>query len=66
MPQLARGCTNQGDESINRDSRGKQCPHISLLALLSEQAISVFELNSTIIGSILSLGTRMYIGSPAC
>ena len=65
MPLFARGLIHLGDERLGRDSRRKQCSYVSLLALLTEQAIHVFEWNSATIDSILLLRDRTYLDGAA-
>ena len=43
MPLFARGSIYLGDERFSRDFRRKQCSYMSLSALLTKQAIHVFE-----------------------
>ena len=63
MSLLSRGSIHQGHEGFSGQSRGKQCPFMSLPALLTAQTIPVIEWNSTTIDNVLVQGDSMHLNA---
>ena len=61
MPLFIHGSIHLGDKCFSHDSHGKQCSYMSLLALLTEEAIHIFKWFYVTINSILLVRDCMYL-----